>query len=136
MIIVIIGVGICPNIAKRITAKKQHEKFKGVLIDLFTASLITKIYDKVNYLNYDEPNNILTFENALSTISTSPIRKTSVFTIRDDYFILSDTLSSSNYVYKQSLDKAKLSGSFMEIPKREDVTEPINEQLVVELYSK
>jgi len=35
-----------------------------------------------------------------------------------------------------SLDKAKLMGSFIEIPKREDVTEPINEQLVVELYSK
>ena len=35
-----------------------------------------------------------------------------------------------------SLDKAKLTGTFVEIPKREDVTEPINEQLVVELYSK
>ena len=35
-----------------------------------------------------------------------------------------------------SLDKAKLTGTFLEIPKREDITEPINEQLVVELYSK
>ena len=35
-----------------------------------------------------------------------------------------------------SLDKAKLLGCFIEIPKREDITEPINEQLVVELYSK
>ena len=35
-----------------------------------------------------------------------------------------------------SLDKAKLTGSFIEIPKREDIVEPINEQLVVELYSK
>ena len=35
-----------------------------------------------------------------------------------------------------SLDKAKLMGSFIEIPKREDVLEPFNEQLVVELYSK
>ena len=35
-----------------------------------------------------------------------------------------------------SLDKAKLTGSFVESPKREDITEPINEQLVVELYSK
>jgi small subunit ribosomal protein S4 len=35
-----------------------------------------------------------------------------------------------------SLDKAKLTGSFIEIPKREEVLEPFNEQLVVELYSK
>ena len=35
-----------------------------------------------------------------------------------------------------SLDKAKLTGSFNEIPKREEVLEPFNEQLVVELYSK
>ena len=35
-----------------------------------------------------------------------------------------------------SLDKAKLLGSFIECPKREDILEPINEQLVVELYSK
>ena len=37
---------------------------------------------------------------------------------------------------KLALDKAKLTGTFLEIPKREDITEPINEQLVVELYSK
>ena len=35
-----------------------------------------------------------------------------------------------------SLDKAKLTGTFVEIPEREVITEPINEQLVVELYSK
>ena len=35
-----------------------------------------------------------------------------------------------------SLDKAKLMGSFNEAPKREDILEPFNEQLVVELYSK
>ena len=34
------------------------------------------------------------------------------------------------------VDKAKLSGIFSEVPKREDVVEPINEQLIVELYSK
>jgi hypothetical protein len=67
-----------------------------------------KIYDKVNYLNYDHSNDTLTFENALSTISTSPINNTSVFTIRNNYYILKETLSSSNYVYEQSLDKSKL----------------------------
>ena len=32
--------------------------------------------------------------------------------------------------------KAKLTGSFNEIPSREDILEPFNEQLIVELYSK
>ena len=35
-----------------------------------------------------------------------------------------------------TLDKAKLSGTFVEIPDRDQILEPINEQLVVELYSK
>ncbi len=35
-----------------------------------------------------------------------------------------------------SLDKAKLTGSFNEFPNREDILEPFNEQLIVELYSK
>ena len=35
-----------------------------------------------------------------------------------------------------TLDKAKLSGTFSEIPDRDQILEPINEQLVVELYSK
>ena len=35
-----------------------------------------------------------------------------------------------------TLDKAKLLGVFDRIPEREDIIEPINEQLVVELYSK
>ena len=35
-----------------------------------------------------------------------------------------------------SLDKAKLMGNFIENPNREDILEPFNEQLVVELYSK
>ena len=35
-----------------------------------------------------------------------------------------------------SLDKSKLKGVFEEAPERDQITEPINEQLVVELYSK
>jgi len=35
-----------------------------------------------------------------------------------------------------SLDKSKLQGVFEQAPDREQITEPINEQLVVELYSK
>ena len=35
-----------------------------------------------------------------------------------------------------SLDKSKLEGVFEQKPDREQITEPVNEQLVVELYSK
>ena len=35
-----------------------------------------------------------------------------------------------------SLDKAKMSGTFISIPEREDIKLTVNEQLVVELYSK
>jgi len=34
------------------------------------------------------------------------------------------------------LDKAKLTGTFMDIPAREDMSVIANEQLIVELYSK
>ena len=34
------------------------------------------------------------------------------------------------------LDKAKLTGTFIEVPKREDMGVIVNEQLIVELYSK
>jgi len=34
------------------------------------------------------------------------------------------------------LDKSKLMGTFNQLPEREEITEPVNEQLVVELYSK
>ncbi len=35
-----------------------------------------------------------------------------------------------------TLDKAKLSGIFESIPVRDEIPEPVNEQFVVELYSK
>ena len=35
-----------------------------------------------------------------------------------------------------TLDKGKLKGSFIQKPERNQILEPINEQLVVELYSK
>ena len=34
------------------------------------------------------------------------------------------------------IDKAKLTGEFISAPDRDEITEPLNEQLVVELYSK
>ena len=35
-----------------------------------------------------------------------------------------------------TIDKGQLSGVFNKLPEREDIPEPVNEQLVVELYSK
>jgi small subunit ribosomal protein S4 len=35
-----------------------------------------------------------------------------------------------------SLDKVNLSGTYLEHPKREDIPTPVEEQLIVELYSK
>ncbi len=35
-----------------------------------------------------------------------------------------------------SLDKVNLSGTFLDYPKREDIPTPVEEQLIVELYSK
>ena len=46
------------------------------------------------------------------------------------------TVQGDNPMPWLSLDKAKLMGSFIEVPNREDILEPFNEQLVVELYSK
>ena len=34
------------------------------------------------------------------------------------------------------VDKAKLQGNFLSTPERDEIVEPLNEQLVVELYSK
>ena len=45
-------------------------------------------------------------------------------------------IQSENPMPWLTLDKAKLMGTFNTIPEREQITEPINEQLVVELYSK
>ena len=36
---------------KDIVAKKQAQKIQGVMVDMFTASLISQIYDKVNDAN-------------------------------------------------------------------------------------
>ena len=35
-----------------------------------------------------------------------------------------------------TLNKSKLLGVFEDSPEREQITEPVNEQLVIELYSK
>ena len=45
-------------------------------------------------------------------------------------------IKSDNPMPWLTLDKSKLTGVFDKSPVREEITEPVNEQLVVELYSK
>ena len=46
------------------------------------------------------------------------------------------TIQGDNPMPWLEIDKAKLKGKFLSIPERDEMTEPLNEQLVVELYSK
>ena len=45
-------------------------------------------------------------------------------------------INSDNPMPWLKIDKAKMTGFFESVPEREQILEPINEQLVVELYSK
>lgn len=45
-------------------------------------------------------------------------------------------LQGDNPMAWLEIDKANLKGKFISIPGRDEITEPLNEQLVVELYSK
>ena len=56
---------------------------------------------------------------------------------KNDIFLNSmRRIKSDNPMPWLTLDKSKLKGSFDKIPTREEILEPLNEQLVVELYSK
>ena len=46
------------------------------------------------------------------------------------------TVQGDNPMPWLEIDKAKLKGTFLSLPERDEITEPLNEQLVVELYSK
>ena len=39
------------EVARRIVQNKQYEKYKGMMLDTFTASAIIKVYDAVNDSN-------------------------------------------------------------------------------------
>jgi len=51
--------------------------------------------------------------------------------------VISNSLESSAQTFSWiEFDKARLAGKFIQIPTREEIPENINEQLIVELYSK
>ena len=45
-------------------------------------------------------------------------------------------IQGDNPVPWLTIDKSKLNGTFNNYPERDEIPEPVNEQLVVELYSK
>lgn len=49
---------------------------------------------------------------------------------------LFEVAESRGIVAWLALDKAAFKGKVLHVPKREEITEPVNEQLIVELYSK
>ena len=56
---------------------------------------------------------------------------------KNDIFLNSmRRIKSDNPMPWLSLDKSKLMGTFDKVPTRDEISEPLNEQLVVELYSK
>jgi|TARA_B110000263_G_scaffold45602_1_gene37648 small subunit ribosomal protein S4 len=56
---------------------------------------------------------------------------------KNDIFLNSmRRIKSDNPMSWLTLDKSKLRGAFDKVPTREEISEPLNEQLVVELYSK
>tara|TARA_B110001454_G_scaffold103170_1_gene97256 strand:- start:7401 stop:8012 length:612 start_codon:yes stop_codon:yes gene_type:complete len=56
---------------------------------------------------------------------------------KNDIFLNSmRRIKSDNPMSWLTLDKSKLRGDFDKVPTREEISEPLNEQLVVELYSK
>jgi len=56
---------------------------------------------------------------------------------KNDIFLNSmRRIKSDNPMSWLTLDKSKLRGTFDKVPTREEISEPLNEQLVVELYSK
>ena len=42
------------DVARRVVDKKGAEKIKGVMLDMFTASAIIQVYDKVNDKNKEK----------------------------------------------------------------------------------
>ena len=56
---------------------------------------------------------------------------------KNDIFLNSmRRIKSDNPMPWLTLDKSKLMGTFDKVPTRDEISEPLNEQLVVELYSK
>ena len=80
--------------------------------------------------------------NRVVNIPSFQLKEGDIVTVRDKskkMEIFQDSLrkiQGDNPMPWLGIDKAKLQGSFLSSPQRDEIVEPINEQLVVELYSK
>ena len=80
--------------------------------------------------------------NKVVNIPSFQLRPDDLITVRDkskkmELFQNSlRTIQGDNPMPWLEIDKAKLKGKFLSLPERDEITEPLNEQLVVELYSK
>jgi len=80
--------------------------------------------------------------NQVVNIPSFQLKEADVITVRDKskkMEIFQDSLrkmQGDNPMPWLGVDKAKLQGNFLSIPERDEIVEPLNEQLVVELYSK
>ena len=67
-----------------------------------------KIFEKTQALTFDVVNNLLTLQPTLTSSSYRPFKNNQLFRLRNNVTTLNDKLSTSNYVYKKSLNKSKL----------------------------
>ena len=67
-----------------------------------------KIYDVVNYLYYDAVTNSLNLKPSTNENRTVPFSDNTLFKLRTNPSTINDILSTSQYVYEESLDNRKL----------------------------
>ena len=114
---------------QNIVQRKQHQKVGGVIVDMFTASMITQIYDKVNDANKKkmEKSNISTLVDLAQRIMRKN-EKDPVSKIRKNK---KDLLKSN----KHAMDREPLKGyPYNEV--KEDWTTQLKEHLLTEAMSK
>ena len=114
---------------QNIVQRKQHQKVGGVIVDMFTASMITQIYDKVNDANKKkmEKANLSTLVDLAQRIMRKN-EKDPVSKIRKNK---KDLLKSN----KHAMDREPLKGyPYNEV--KEDWTTQLKEHLLTEAMSK
>ena len=114
---------------QNIVQRKQHQKVGGVTVDMFTASMITQIYDKVNDANKKkmEKSNLSTLVDLAQRIMRKN-EKDPVSKIRKNK---KDLLKSN----KHAMDREPLKGyPYNEV--KEDWTTQLKEHLLTEAMSK
>ena len=73
----------------------------------------------------------------LSSLSGTAITAVRVDGVQHEFSTIRDAAEGSRRQFPYiEVDRARLTGKFLDYPQREDIPEQIREQLIVELYSK